>query len=235
MMKLIRLEWKKNCIGKYVRGALILAAALCLFIFAFCYLGLANDPDTGIPDTAPGNEGISSTIEMLSGMSFLIFTGVMLASFIVSAYRNKTMDLMFSYPIRRQKILISQMLAVWVFNFTALTVTKLLCYGCVLAGSRTMAPAFLLDYQMGSPSFYAELAIKSAVTVSTGFIALFAGLYFRSSKACVVASFLLIFLTQANVGSLTLSDKPVFPVMLMLLSFLFAILSVCRAETRDVM
>ena len=39
----------------------------------------------------------------------------MLSSFIVSAYKNKTMILRFSYPIKRQKILASQMLAVCIF------------------------------------------------------------------------------------------------------------------------
>ncbi len=33
MLKLIKLEWKKNNIGKYVRNAVILAGLLCLFIF----------------------------------------------------------------------------------------------------------------------------------------------------------------------------------------------------------
>lgn len=43
------------------------------------------------------------------------------------------MNLMFSYPIKRQKILASQMLAVWSFNFVALILTKLAIYMCVLS------------------------------------------------------------------------------------------------------
>ena len=101
MCKLIKLEWKKNNIRKYMMNALILAAVLCLFIFALGYLGIANDPDTGVPDAAPGNDTISSPIELFTGMSFLVFTSAMLASFIVGAYKNKTMNLMFSYPIKR--------------------------------------------------------------------------------------------------------------------------------------
>ena len=53
MFKLIRLEWKKNNVGKYIRNAVIMAALICLFIFALCYLGIANDPETGVPDAAP--------------------------------------------------------------------------------------------------------------------------------------------------------------------------------------
>ena len=53
MLKLIKLEWKKNNIGKYIRNAVILAIILCTFLFALAYLGIANDPDTGVPDAAP--------------------------------------------------------------------------------------------------------------------------------------------------------------------------------------
>ena len=103
----------------------------CMVIYALCYLGIANDPDTGVPDAVPGNSAISSSIELFTSMAFLVFTSVMLSTYIVSAYKNKTMNLMFSYPIKRQKILISQMLAVWIFNFVALVLTKLLIYGCI--------------------------------------------------------------------------------------------------------
>ena len=231
----LKLTWKKNNIGKYIRNAVILAIILCTFLFALAYLGIANDPDTGVPDAAPGNEMISSSIELFTGMSFLVFTGVMLASFIVTAYKNKTMNLMFSYPIRRQKILVSQMLAVWIFNLIALILTKLLVYGCVLVGSLFMKSAFLLDFNMASASFYVQLILKSIVMVSMSFIALFIGLAMKSSKATIISSFLLIFLTQANIGDFTLKDNLVFPVILTGISVVFAVLSVCHAETKDLM
>lgn len=235
MLKLIKLEWKKNHIGKYIRNAVILASILSLFIFALAFLGIANDPDTGVPDAAPGNDIISAPIELFTSISFLIFTSVMLASFIVSAYKNKTMYLMFSYPIKRQKILASQMLAVWIFNFIALVLTKLLIYSCILAGSNFMASSFPLDFNMVHVSFYIQLILKSAVIVSMSFIALFIGMAMKSSKATIISSFLLIFLTQANIGDFTLKGNLAFPAILTALSLFFAVLSVHHVETKDLM
>ena len=235
MLKLIKLEWKKNNIGKYVRNAVILAGLLCLFIFALAYFGIANDPDTGVPDAAPGNEMISSFIELFTSMSFLIFTSVMLASFIVTAYKNKTMNLMFSYPIKRQKILASQMIAVWLFNFMALVLAKLLIYGCIYIGSLRMESPFVIDFQMTSLSFYISLLLKSIVTVSMGFIALFVGMMMKSSKAAIIASFLLVLLTQANIGDFSLAHNQMVPFFLTAVSFVFAGLSVLHAETKDLM
>lgn len=233
MLKLIKLEWKKNNIGKYVRNAVILAGVLCLFMFALAYLGIADDPDTGVPDAVPGNDTISSPIELFTSMSFLVFTSVMLSSFIVSAYKNKTMNLMFSYPIKRQKILVSQMLAVWMFNFVTLVLTKLLIYVCILAGSHFMVSSFPIDFNMASLGFYIQLIVKSFVIVTMSFIALFIGMAMKSSKATIISSFLLIILTQANIGNLTMANNAVFPVILTVISLIFAFLSICKAETND--
>jgi len=234
MIKLIKLEWQKNNIVKYIFNALILATFLCVFIFALAFLGIANDPD-GTLDAVEGMNVISASIELFTSISFLIFSGVMLASFIVSAYQNKTMNLMFSYPIKRQKILASQMIAVWLFNFIALVVTKLLIYACVYIGSKSMPSSFIIDFNMGSLHFYIQLFMKSFVIVSISFIALFVGIKMKSSKATIIASFILIFLTQANIGDFSLADNFVFPVILTVASFIFAILSIYNAETKDLL
>ena len=232
MLKLIRLEWKKNNIRKYIRGAIIMAFLLGVFIFALAFLGIANDPD-GTLDAAPGTDVISAPIELFTSMAFLIYTSVMLATFIVSAYKNKTMNLMFSYPIKRQKLLASQMIAVWSFNFIALIVTKLAIYLCVFMGARFMQSSFAVDFSIGSQSFYVGLILKSVVIVSMSFIALFVGMALKSSKATIITSFLLIFFTQANVGDFTMANNAVFPVILTIISLGFAVLSIYNVESKD--
>lgn len=232
MLKLIRLEWKKNNIRTYIKGVVYLAGLLCLFFFALAFWGIANDPD-GTLDAVPGGDTISAPIELFSSMVYLVFTSVMLANFIVSAYKNKTMNLMFSYPIKRQKILASQMLAVWLFNFVALSLTKLAIYLCVYLGAKSMPSAFAIDFNIENSSFYLQLGLKSVVIVSMSFIALFVGMTFQSSKVTIVTSFLLIFLTQANVGEFTMADNAVFPIVLTVVSFGFAGLSVYHVEKKD--
>ena len=98
-----------------------------------------------------------------------------------------------------------------------------------------MTSSFPIDYDMTTAGFYLQLFIKSAVIVTMGFIALFVGRLLKSSKATIVTSFLLIFLTQASIGDLTMADKAVFPVILTVISLASAFLSVCRAEKEDLM
>lgn len=233
MLKLIKLEWKKNNVKKYIISTLILAALLCLFLFGLTFFDMALDPDTGMLDAPPGYNVVSPLVEFLSNMVYICFSGAMFASFIVSAYKNKTMNLMFSYPIKRQKILLAQMLATWSFSFIALALTKLFLYLSIQIGSKYMQPVFLLDYNLKSTEFYLCLLVSSAVMVSISFVSLYIGLQMRSSKATIISSVVLMFLTQGNIGDFTLAGNTVFYCLLLVVSLLFVVLSIYRVETRD--
>ena len=229
MCKLIKLEWKKNRIGKDIRNALILAFCLGFFVYSVEFLGITDET----PEAKA--IGISAFIELLANMSFIVFCGAMLASYIVGAYKNKTMNLMFSYPIKRRKILLSQMLAVWIFNCAALILTKLVIYGVILMGSRYKEIVYTIDFYMETPGFYIGLALSSAVMVSICFAALFVGLMMKSSKAVIITSVLLMFVTQGSIGELTLSNSGGFFAVLLLISFVCVALSLYSVEKRDVL
>ena len=157
MGKLIKLEWEKYEIGKYIRNAAILIVLLVIFNYAMTFLGIANDPDTGVPDMAISNMGVSTNVELLTDN----------ATFIIGAYKNKTMNLMFLYPLNRKKIMAAKMLAVCIFCFAGIVIAKLACYGVSNLGFMMGQKAsFPMDYNMLSVSFYIQLLIRSAATIS---------------------------------------------------------------------
>ena len=236
MGKLIKLEWEKYEIGKYIRNAAILIVLLVIFNYAMTFLGIANDPDTGVPDMAISNMGVSTNVELLTDITFLIFAAAMHATFIIGAYKNKTMNLMFLYPLNRKKIMAAKMLAVCIFCFAVIVIAKLACYGVSNLGFMMGQKAsFPMDYNMLSVSFYIQLLIRSAATISISLLALLIGMIAKSSKVTVISSFLLIILMQGNVGGATLKDNLAVPIVLMAISVLAAILIVQRVEKKDVM
>lgn len=81
-------------------------------VLLFFVMATAAEPDAAEMVDLFGKSMINATVELFTHMSYIVFTGVMLAGFIVSAYENRTINLMFSYPIRRQKILLSKIFAV---------------------------------------------------------------------------------------------------------------------------
>ena len=236
MGKLIKLEWEKYEIGKYIRNAAILIVLLVIFNYAMTFLGIANDPDTGVPDMAISNMGVSTNVELLTDITFLIFAAAMHATFIIGAYKNKTMNLMFLYPLNRKKIMAAKMLAVCIFCFAGIVIAKLACYGVSNLGFMMGQKAsFPMDYNMLSVSFYIQLLIRSAATISISLLALLIGMIAKSSKVTVISSFLLIILMQGNVGGATFKDNLAVPIVLMAISVLAAILIVQRVEKKDVM
>ena len=99
MLKLIGLEWKKHNILKYILGAFAIIAVLAVFLFAQCYLGIANDPETGVPDSAPGMDTMMVQVEMFTNLCFLVFTAVMMSVFVIApAKRDSESDVRISHP-----------------------------------------------------------------------------------------------------------------------------------------
>lgn len=228
MLKLIKLEWKKNQVNKYIRNAAIMTGVLLLLL-------LSAAGETSIQDSMELNNKnvLSVSIEIFTHMGYIIFAGTMLASFIVSGYKNKTINLMFSYPIKRKKILAAQMLAVWIFNTAALIITKLIAYG-IFAVLRKYKEIDLRGIKFDSIGFYLEIVISSAIMISICFIALLVGVLMKSSKATIITSVILVCLTQGNIGAFTLMDNLYFYLVLVALTIISIILLFYSIETKDI-
>ena len=128
MCKLIKLEWKKNNVLKYIRNAAITTTVLLLLL-----LMAAGELETEETVQSYGKSMLGMSVGMFVHVSYIVFTGVMIAAYIVGAYEKKTINLMYSYPIKRSKIILSKIGAVWLFNFAAMVVSKAVIYLVLIA------------------------------------------------------------------------------------------------------
>lgn len=229
MWKLIKLEWKKNCMGKMIRNAAIMTAGVLFFILMTAGVAGADMAEQGFFNKS----FINASVELYAHMSYMIFTGVLLAGFVVSDYNKGTIRLLFSYPIKRKKLMLAKIFAVWIFSFTALTVSKLLMYGAVLATrSLTHIPASDIPY--GNWLFWVEMFLGGAAMISISFISLLIGMKMHSSKATVVASIVIICFTQGNIGEFTLVNSVPFYLVLFVLAIVSVFLAIYHVEKKDV-
>lgn len=229
MIKLIRLEWKKNNILKYIRNAGITTSILLLFMIM-----MAWELETEETIEMYGKGMLDSSVGLFVHMSYIIFTGVMIAAFIVGAYEKKTMNLMFSYPIKRSKIILAKICAVWIFNFLAMVGSKLVIYfGLILTKSFTGIIAESIPIR--ELSFWLDIVLGSAAMVSISFIALPIGLKMKSSKTVIVASVIIVCFTQGNIGSATLANNIPFYAILLVAAVVSIYLSVYNIETKDLL
>lgn len=229
MVKLIRLEWKKHALWKYIRNAAITTAALTGLLML-----IAGDPGTGEILSETGKSTIHSLTEMFMNMAYLVFTGVMLASFVAAEYENKLMHLMFSYPIKRKKIMLAKIFSVFIFNFTALLFSKLLV--CVLLIMTKGAEAAAV--YMGDLSFWLNTVLTAFLSVCSSSLALAAGMKMKSSKACVISAFVVMLIilgiTQGNVIPYTSANGAAAYLVQIIGTFFALFLIIHNIETEDV-
>jgi len=229
MVNLIRLEMAKNNAAKYSLYAVIAILCLTALSMAFVFLLGADDPES-----AAGMLGVSLFVETMTSIVFLIITAVMHSAFTVNAYKNRTMDLMFSYPIDRRKILASKILAVLVFNFVWLIIAQVIIYGSIYIASNYLQPSIQIDFDISNITFYFSVVLKSVSTICVSLIALFVGMISKSPTATIVAAFFLVTLLKGNIGGYSLAGSVIFPVFLTLISIIFTFLTINGVERKDV-
>ncbi len=230
MLKLIKLEWQKHSLWKYIRNGAITTIVLLGMLML-----IASDPSTGEIVATTGNSAIQTLTDMFMNMAYFAFTGTMLASFVVSEYENKLIHLMYSYPIKRKKILSAKIISVCIFNFIALWLSKLLAYTVLpLTGFRSASTLHINSF-----SALGNSLLNTAVTVCGGCIVLFIGMKKKSSKATIIASFVLMLVilqtTQGNVLPYTSIGGIAGYVIQIIGAFAAVFLSIRRAEIEDVM
>ena len=57
--------------------------------------------------------------------TFTIFAGVLISKIIIGEYKNKTINILFTYPINRKKIMVAKLAIVVIFVFTTMIISNL--------------------------------------------------------------------------------------------------------------
>ncbi len=182
MLKLMKLEWKKYKVWKYIIVAGV-AALLTLGLMALMSTGESNSLIEIVEQT--GYSVAYSITELFVNMTYLVFSATILSTFIVSSYKNKTMNIMFSYPINRKKIIAAKILDVCLFAFICAALSKLLIYGVLFAVGIYTTEII----PIGTLDFWLNQMFGTVLSIGCGCIALVFGMKFKSSKLTVLLSF----------------------------------------------
>lgn len=71
-----------------------------------------------------------------------------------------------------------------------------------------------MDYTLFAPDLYLQIVLKAVVIATVSLIAMLAGQVFRSAKATIIASLLLLVLMNGTVGPFSLADHAAVPLVL---------------------
>lgn len=122
MLKLMKLEWTKHQLNRYFITLFI----CCIGIYGFVNLMALDSKNSG------GNMSYAHFMSLsyiLANMIFIIFGGVLLSRLVISEFKTKKMQAMFTYPIARKKIIFAKLSLVFFYTATGLFVCIWLIQG----------------------------------------------------------------------------------------------------------
>ncbi|GIP42627.1 ABC transporter permease [Paenibacillus sp. J45TS6] len=120
MLRMMKLEMKRNHLGSYVTASIIFGIVLIGFMYFVAYVAqVENEPDF---QTYP-NIFLFTTI--VSMIVFSVLSSVMYSRFVIEEYSGTRLVLLFSYPVNRKKVLLAKVGIVVLFTTVAMIICNI--------------------------------------------------------------------------------------------------------------
>ncbi|MGB3102090.1 MAG: ABC transporter permease [Psychrobacillus psychrotolerans] len=228
MIKLINLEIKKFKLIKYWKGVLGANLGFIIFIGMVYFL---NKVEEEIP--FDNFEMASTIISAVVSATFIIFASVILAKLVIDEYKNKSIDLMFTYPISRKKIMSAKLIIVMVFTFMTVLFSTLFLQALVYIMDVTfdILPGDISIQELINSVWKSFFIAFAAAGLSL--IPLLIGMLRKSSSATIVSSIFLVTLTSSVSNNFTFSSVMTVSISLALLGIIIGWLSIRNVEKTD--
>ncbi|MGE7184333.1 ABC transporter permease [Peribacillus sp. NPDC006672] len=233
MLKLMKLEYKKHHLSHYFKGV----AIWILVIFALVALmgwGSRNE----IEPMFPGYAAFMSLTNIFINIVFISFAAVILSRLVIDEYKNKTIHLLFTYPLQRKKLMQAKLFIVFIF-----------CFGSIVIATFVIN---LLVFWISPHLFLFEKSVKMSEIISTvpstlisalmmagvSLIPLFFGMRKKSTAATITWAVIIGVLINATISNggeqVSLSQFIIIPTVFCLFGLLIGYLSYRKVDKIDV-
>lgn len=127
MIKLIKLELRRNNIRTYVIASIMIAIVMLGFLYLFAYAPKLDPNDKDL-EIFLGYNNLIPLFGVLNMAAFCVLSAVMYSKFIIEDYSGNRPVLLFSYPISRKKILFSKLSVVSIFTIISMIISNLIIF-----------------------------------------------------------------------------------------------------------
>ena len=224
MLNLMRLELMKFKLWPVIRGALI---AIC--ILSICIPLILWDE--------AGVNGYNQTFAIIDTFSrgvFMIFGASLIARFIIQEFQEKTMTVMFMYPINRKKMMFAKMFIIICFILCFIMISDLVIFGVVyifnlyhpvITGSLTVS--ILIQNVL-------KLFMNALAATGISLIPIYFGMRKYSVRTTFVSAIVIVAMLNSGRGTeSTLFDFVAIPIILACIGLLIAYMAIRKIEQVD--
>lgn len=228
MLKLIQLEIKKQKLGWYVRGAIIAIIIISFFMWLMPYA-----EEEGEISFASYAEALSIA-GLLVRAVFTVFASVLISRFIIDEYKNKTVSVMFTYPVERKKLIMAKMLLILSVTLVTMIIGTLVVVLAFLAINSNFH--FLPGKPDGSVLLHTgiQLFIQTLSAAGISLIPLYFGMRKKSVPSTIVSSVIITTLLGSTSPGFSLSSNVTIPLIFGVVGVAIAYLSFRNIDKTDI-
>ncbi|OWR31958.1 hypothetical protein CDO73_05650 [Saccharibacillus sp. O23] len=230
MLHLVKLELKKVSLRGYVYGALIAYAAIAAFLLLLYFF-------EGSDSSAPA---FTSQFEMLTVVNtmvcatFIVYSSALLSGLVIGEFKDKTMSLLFAYPVSRKQLIFAKLSVVFAWCFVNIVLGNLLIGTVMLTVNGYVG-------QVGGELAAVELLrhvgfilLQGVGAAGMSLLPLIVGLPRRSVPATIVSSIFIVSIVNSNNNGFSLSSIVAIPLILAAIGIFGAYLSFRNIDKADV-
>lgn len=225
---LMYMEVKKNPLKFHFVG--LLAANFIIFllsIFTSSILTISEDIFvlTGLPSVQLDTITLAT---MLIRAMLIVWEAVLISIFIIEEYRNKTIGLLFTYPVSRKKLIIAKLFlicgTILIFNI----LSSIFQYVCIF---------FVSKYLSFVTFSFMDIGIQMVIMISSillGLLPLYIGMIKKSTIATIVSSVVLVAIAVNSQGSNAgLMSIPIVAIIFASIGVIFSAITINKMISSD--
>lgn len=209
MTHLIKLELKKFGIARNV----IFMLAAILFSIIFITISLWDS----MTDPEQAKDTFESTylvINLLMSFIFLVYSSVLTARLVIGEYNQRTITIMFSYPLNRIKLIASKLTIIMVYTAISMAIGCVCCSSYIVFMDRffdmlegTFQPSML---QMWIPMAITTVIVCTVLSLWPFII----GMIRKSVPVTIVTSIIVIVFRQAIITKNVTNQESILQILL---------------------
>jgi ABC-type transport system involved in multi-copper enzyme maturation permease subunit len=229
MFHLMKLELKKFKLQSYVIGAIIASMSILGFIIFISFIEKSegvflfiNYPESFL------------VIDTFVRGTFIIFAATLIAELIISEFKDKTITVLFMYPISRKKLMAAKLLVIMLFTFFAIVLVNVFVSSVFYLISSNMDLVQDTLTIAVIQTIASKMFMNALAAACMSLIPLFFGMRKQSVPTTIVSSIFIVVLVCSNSNGLSLNDIIAIPISLACIGLFIAYLAIRNIEKVDV-
>lgn len=231
MLNIVKLEVRKFKITGHIKGVLITDLIIGL---VFWLMTCITPPEEIAANSASFSGILIPKVGFVVSSVFIIYASVLIARLIIEEYSNKTISVLFTYPIGRKVLMLSKLAIVVLFTFSSVLFSNILIT-CILYLLNTVYP--ILQFDLTVPiainSLYGFF-ISAIATSGMCLIPLYFGMRKKTTTATIISAVLMVAVLRLRIGDLSVNSIAVVSIALAIIGIFIAYLSIRNIEHEDV-